>query len=193
MSAGEQTGWDSLSTFGMLPPGAHVKKGEALFPRIDVEKELASIAAEHEAAMAAQAGQASGEEKPAATGETRAQEKTEAPEEPGFSEITIDDFAKVELRLAKVVACEYIEKADKLLKLTVRMGGEERTICSGIRKWYEPQDLIGKTVVVVANLKPRKMRGIVSHGMILCASDPNDEKLSIVTTLSDMEDGFQVR
>ena len=193
VSAGEQTGWDSLSTFGMLPPGAHVKKGEALFPRIDVEKELASIAAEHEAAMAAQAGQASGEEKPAAAGETRAQEKTEASEEPGFSEITIDDFAKVELRLAKVVACEYIEKADKLLKLTVRMGGEERTICSGIRKWYEPQDLIGKTVVVVANLKPRKMRGIVSHGMILCASDPNDEKLSIVTTLSDMEDGFQVR
>ena len=79
------------------------------------------------------------------------------------------------------------------MKLTVKMGEEERTICSGIRQWYKPEDLIGKTVVVVANLKPRKMRGIVSHGMILCASDPKDEKLSIVTTLTDMKDGWTVR
>ena len=86
------------------------------------------------------------------------------------AEITIDDFARIDLRLAKVINCELIEGADKLLKLTVKLGNEERTICSGIRKWYTPADMIGKTVVVVANLKPRKMRGIESHGMILCAS-----------------------
>jgi methionyl-tRNA synthetase len=75
----------------------------------------------------------------------------------------------------------------------VKIGDEERTICSGIRKWYQREDLIGKTVVVVANLKPRKMRGIISHGMILCASDPADERLTVITTLAEAEHGWTVR
>lgn len=180
--------WDSLSVFGVLEPGTKVQKGEALFPRIDVEKELAALEAAH-----APAQEAKEPEKPAKQEQKQPEpEKQEAETFPA-QEISIEDFAKIDLRLGLVTACETIEKADKLLKLTVRMGEEERTICSGIRQWYEPKDLIGKTVVVVANLKPRKMRGIISHGMILCASDAADERLSVVTTLAEAEHGWTVR
>ena len=184
VTEGEDTAWASLSTFGVLKPGTEVKKGECLFPRIDIEKELCAL----DALYGEQALAEKKEEIPLpASCPCEEEEKEEKPE------ITIDDFAKIDLKLGLVTNCETIEKADKLLKLTVKMGEEERTICSGIRQWYKPEDLIGKTVVVVANLKPRKMRGIVSHGMILCASDPKDEKLSIVTTLTDMKDGWTVR
>ena len=184
VTEGEDTAWASLSTFGVLKPGTEVKKGECLFPRIDIEKELCAL----DALYGEQAPAEKKEEIPLpASCPCEEEEKEEKPE------ITIDDFAKIDLKLGLVTNCETIEKADKLLKLTVKMGEEERTICSGIRQWYKPEDLIGKTVVVVANLKPRKMRGIVSHGMILCASDPKDEKLSIVTTLTDMKDGWTVR
>ena len=184
VTEGEDTAWASLSTFGVLKPGTEVKKGECLFPRIDIEKELCAL----DALYGEQAPTEKKEEIPLpAACPCEEEEKEEKPE------ITIDDFAKIDLKLGLVTNCETIEKADKLLKLTVKMGEEERTICSGIRQWYKPEDLIGKTVVVVANLKPRKMRGIVSHGMILCASDPKDEKLSIVTTLTDMKDGWTVR
>jgi len=182
--------WDSLSVFGVLEPGTKVQKGEALFPRIDVEKELEALAAAHAPKDAPQpeVKEEKKEQKPAEP------VKEEKPEEKfPADEISIEDFAKIDLRLGLVTACETIEKADKLLKLTVKIGDEERTICSGIRKWYQPEDLIGKTVVVVANLKPRKMRGIISHGMILCASDPADERLTVITTLSEAEHGWTVR
>ena len=87
---------------------------------------------------------------------------------------------------------EYIEGADKLLKNTVKIGDEIRTICSGIRKYYEPKDIIGKTVVVVSNLPPRKLRGVESFGMLLCAVDDKNDKLSLVTLDRDLGDGLEV-
>ena len=114
-------------------------------------------------------------------------------EEEPPAEIEYDDFAKVDLRLAKVVACEEIKKSKKLLKLTLEVGEETRTVVSGIKQWYTPVDLVGKTVVLVANLKPVTLCGVESHGMILCASDAADENLSALTTLANMASGLKVR
>ena len=183
--------------FGGTVAGTKVEKGEALFPRIDVQKELAELAAEQEAAKAAAAAKA------AVTAGAAEAKKAETPAAPAESaadaapaavpEIGYEDFEKIDLRLAKVVNCEEVKRAKKLLKLTLDVGGEERTVVSGIKKWYAPEDLIGKTVVLVANLKPVKLCGIESRGMILCASDEADEKLSALTTLSEMESGLKVR
>lgn len=110
-----------------------------------------------------------------------------------ISEITIDYFAKIALKVGKVVAAEKVEKADKLLKLTVDLGEEKtRTIVSGIAKWYTPEDMVGKSIVVVSNLKPVKLRGILSEGMILCASDDEDN-LSIVAPITNIKAGSEVR
>ena len=188
----EAVGW------GGTEPGTGVHKGEALFPRIDVEKELASLEAETLAAMAAAGAAAAAQ---AAGGETPAQTQPPAPAASAPegapaaapAEIAYEDFEKIDLRLAKVVACEEVKRAKKLLKLTLDVGGEERTVVSGIKQWYAPEDLLGKTVVLVANLKPVKLCGIESRGMILCASDEADEKLSALTTLREMESGLKVR
>lgn len=106
-------------------------------------------------------------------------------------EITIDDFDKVKLKVAKVVNCENHPKADKLLVLTLKIGDETRTVVSGIKKWYSAEDLIGKKVVVVTNLKPVKLRGIESRGMVLAAED-NEGKLSLLTTLDELNDGASI-
>ena len=188
----EAVGW------GGTEPGTGVHKGEALFPRIDVEKELASLEAETLAAKAAAGAAAAAQ---AAGGETPAQAQPAAPAASAPegapaaapAEIAYEDFEKIDLRLAKVVACEEVKRAKKLLKLTLDVGGEERTVVSGIKQWYAPEDLLGKTVVLVANLKPVKLCGIESRGMILCASDEADEKLSALTTLREMESGLRVR
>ena len=105
------------------------------------------------------------------------EEKTaeKKPKIEGLAQIGIDDFAKVELRAAKVVACEPIKKAKKLLKLTLDDGEGERTVASGIAKWYKPEDLIGRTVVLVANLKPATLCGVESQGMILAADAGEDD------------------
>ena len=179
--------------WGGSVPGSVVHKGEALFPRIDVEAELAYFAAEAEKAKAALAP---AQEAPAAApapAEAAAPAKHGHGEEEAPSEIEYDDFAKVDLRLAKVVACEEIKKSKKLLKLTLEVGEETRTVVSGIKQWYTPDDLVGKTVVLVANLKPVTLCGVESHGMILCASDAADENLSALTTLANMESGLKVR
>ena len=105
--------------------------------------------------------------------EEKAAEKK--PKIEGLAQIGIDDFAKVELRAAKVVACEPIKKAKKLLKLTLDDGEGERTVASGIAKWYKPEDLIGRTVVLVANLKPATLCGVESQGMILAADAGEDD------------------
>ena len=105
--------------------------------------------------------------------------------------ITIDDFAKIDLRLAKVIAAERVEKADKLLKLRLKVGDSERTVVSGIAKHYSPEDMVGRTVVIVANLKPAKLRGIMSEGMILCAEDA-EGKLGLVTVEGGFPDGSEV-
>ena len=152
--------WESVQKFGGIRPGTQVKKGAAIFPRYDVKKELESIAAERAAQAPAP------EKKPEAL--KKAAPKAEAPAGP----IGIEDFAKVKLIAAKIIACEKVEKSDKLLKSTLDCGnGETRTVVSGIAKWYSPEEMPGKTVVLVANLAPRKMRGVLSEGMLLCAED----------------------
>ncbi len=182
--------------WGGSVPGSTVHKGEALFPRIDAEAELAYFAAEAEkakaaaapAAQPAPAAQAAPVEATPAAPAKHGHDDDEAP-----AEIEYDDFAKIDLRLAKVVACEEIKKSKKLLKLTVEVGEETRTVVSGIKQWYAPDDLVGKTVVLVANLKPVTLCGVESRGMILCASDAADENLSALTTLAEMESGLKVR
>jgi methionyl-tRNA synthetase len=125
------------------------------------------------------------------------QQKPQEPEAPALppikDEITYDDFAKMDLRLGKVVACEEVKRSKKLLKLTVDIGSEQRTVVSGIKNWYKPEDLVGKTVVVVANLKPVTLCGVESHGMILCASDPEDRELAFVTPAKGLTPGWVVR
>jgi methionyl-tRNA synthetase len=95
--------------------------------------------------------------------------------------ITIDDFVKIDLRVAKVLVAERIPKADKLLRLEVDLGYEKRQILSGIAQWYAPEDLIGRRIIIVANLAPRKMRGLESHGMLLAASHGEDGKPILAT------------
>ncbi len=173
------TQWPSLH-FGAMPAGGKTKKGETLFPRIDIKKELADIVPD-----APKAPPKPAEAKPAAP-------KAEKPAEECIS---IDEFDRVKLRVARVLTAERVEGSDKLLKLTLRLGPNdpERTVVSGIAKFYAPQDLVGRQVVLVANLKPAKLRGIRSEGMILCASDADDQRLTLVTVAGDMEDGAYIR
>ena len=157
IGAGEEISqYASAGIFGLLPVNVTVKKGETLFPRIDMAKELAELEADRKAKMEAAAKAAA--------------PKAEKKEEAGVvSLIDIDDFAKVELRVAQVTACEPVPKADKLLKLQLDDGMGGRQVVSGIAKFYTPEDLIGKKIVLVSNLKPAKLRGVPSEGMILAA------------------------
>ena len=168
--------WDSILSYGGLKPGTKVHKGEALFPRIVEEKEKPAKAEKQQK-----------KEQPAP--QPAAEEKAKT--------ITYDQFMEMELRTAKVLSCEPVKGADKLLLFKLDDGTEkERTIVSGIRKWYgDGQALVGKTVIIVANLKPAKIRGIVSEGMILSAADEADENLSVSTILSDanLPAGVRVR
>lgn len=150
------------AVWGKLATGTKVQKGEPLFPRIEVTEagETVIAATKKTAAKAIKA------EAP------KAEAKKEAkPAAAAAGEINIDDFAKIDLRVATVVAAERVPKTDKLIKLQVKIGDEERTIVSGIAQHYEPENLIGKNVIVIANLKPAKLRGIESRGMVLAASD----------------------
>ncbi len=144
------------------------KEIDALFPRLNVEKELDEL-----------------EKLADKKEEEKVEEKTES-----APLITIDDFCRVQLRVAEVLACEKVEKADKLLKLTLKVGDEQRTVVSGIAKYYTPEEMVGKRVVLVANLQPRVMRGIESRGMILCASE--GDKLTLVTPESLIGSGAEV-
>ena len=162
----------NLDRFGAYSSGTKVtERPEILFARIDPTVIAGQIEAIEEAQRAASAPKA----------------------EPEMPEIDYSDFEKLDLRLAKVTACEEVKRSKKLLKLTLEVGSETRTVVSGIKNFYKPEDLLGKTVVLVANLKPIKLCGIESHGMILCASDDADSKLSALTTLSEMESGLKVR
>lgn len=177
----EQIGADeSLITYenagktGVLPADVTVKKGPALFPRIDVEKEIEELNSLIEKQMA------------------EAKAKEEKREIEGLAEIAFDDFAKVELRVAKVMECEPIKKAKKLLKLKVNDGTDElRQVVSGIAPWYKPEDLIGKSVVIVANLKPAKLCGEISNGMIL-AGDTSDGNVKVLF-VDGLDAGTQLR
>ena len=165
---------ESLKVFGELDFNLSIERGPVMFPRIDAEKKLQELEAIKEEMM-----KKMGVEKREIT--------------PIKEEITIDDFAKLDFRVVKVLECEKVKKADKLLKLTVEIGGETRTVVSGIAKHYKPEDLIGKKVILVANLKPAKLRGIESHGMILAASSDDDSLLELPMINSDIDTGSVVR
>ena len=173
--------WDSLKTFGLLPAGTRVCKGDALFPRIDVNRELEALSGGKEATEESGAG----EKQPKK--EQKAEKKHEEPEYP--EEVSIDDFFKCKLQVGRVLACEKVEKSNKLLKFRLSFGKDgERTILSGIAKYYTPEELVGRQVVAITNLAPRKIAGIESQGMILSALDSEDN-LTLVGVHADTEDG----
>ena len=169
--------WDSIcQPFGALPMNTKVCKGEALFPRLDVQKELERDQPKPEAPKA----EAKKEEKKPAKGH-------EAPEFP--AEISIDDFAKCKMQVARVLECKKVEKSSKLLQFRLSFGKDgERTILSGIAKYYDPATLVGRQVVAIVNLAPRKIAGIESQGMILSAVD-EDDNLRLVTVGEGVKDG----
>lgn len=155
-----------------------VTEGDALFPRMDIKKELEDL-----------------EKISLASGEKKVEEKPKKQEDKkevqvGDGLITIDKFFETKLKVAKVTACEKVEKADKLLKLTLQVGEETRTVVSGIALSYTPEEMVGKSVVLVANLKPAKLRGIESQGMVLCAMQ--DGKPVLVSPESVVESGAEV-
>ena len=172
IGAGEDArAWESAAIFGVLPADVTIHRGENLFPRIDMEKELKELENLEKKPEEAKPAQA-----------PKAAAKSEAPAQSEY--ITIDDFAKVKFVTAKVLACEAVPKSAKLLRFTLDCGEETpRQILSGIHEWYEPEDLVGKTVVACTNLKPRKMMGIMSNGMLISAvkEEPDgSEKLHLV-------------
>jgi methionyl-tRNA synthetase len=171
--------WDSSRTYD-------THTSAPLFPRIDLEKELGELAAmmakpEGEKAPAVcDPGTAASAEEKAQPSAAQAAAPSEAKPQPpeGVGIIGIEDFAKVELRIAKILECGHVEKAKKLLKLQLDLGYEKRQIVSGIAEWYSPEDLIGKKIIVVANLKPAQLRGVESQGMLL-AADSGDRAVVI--------------
>ena len=169
------TNFTKLKKFGQLKVGTKVNKGANLFNRLDVDKELKELdaIAEKEAAKSTAAN------------------VDAAKEEQKMEQISIEDFAKIQLRTAKVLSCERVEKSDKLLVFKLQVGDEVRQVVSGIAQHYAPEYLVGKTVVLVANLKPAKIRGVESNGMILCAAD--DEHVIFVTPEKDIDSGKVVR
>jgi methionyl-tRNA synthetase len=171
----ELTTWDSLGQFGVIEEGTTVLKGDPIFPRLDVEEEVNFIK-EKMQGTAPQA-QAKKEEKVESIAET--------------DEITIDDFMKVDLRVAEVMKAEPVKKADKLLKLQLNLGYETRQVVSGIAQYYKPEDLVGQRVICVTNLKPVKLRGELSQGMILAGSQ--DGKLALATVPESLPLGSKVK
>ena len=155
--------WETAGVYGSLPQTVTVHKGAALFPRIDMNKELAFL----EERMDKQKKAAEKAAKKAEKAAKKDEKKLEG------VMIGIDDFAKVELKTAKILSCEPVKKSDKLLCLQVKLGEEKRQIVSGIAEYYKPEDMVGKTVIVVSNLKPAKLRGVESQGMILAADTPD--------------------
>ena len=162
----EDNTWDKCCTYGVLPLDAEVKKGETLFPRIDMEKALAELAPE--------------------SADTS---------KPVLADVDIDHFAACDMRVCKILTCQAVPKSEKLLKFTLNDGSpNERTILSGIHKYYEPEELVGKKVVAILNLPPRKMMGIESNGMLLSAVKEVDGKevLNLMIVNDDVPEGSQL-
>lgn len=163
----------SLSTFGGLKVGESVGEPKVLFSRIDAEKLIAELVAKQE--------------------EQQKAEKAKIKEVQGVAQIGIEDFAKVELKVAEIKACEPVKRAKKLLKLTLDDGsGTDRIVASGIAKWYAPDDLVGKKIIVVANLKPATLCGVESNGMIL-AADCSEDDVKVIFVDSSIPNGSKIR
>ncbi|WP_125154578.1 methionine--tRNA ligase [Clostridium rectalis] len=167
------TTWDSIASFDGTKAGTKISKGEAIFPRIDIDKKIQELNELREQQMKAN--------------------RKEQEMEPLKEEITIDEFEKLDLRVAKVLECEAVKGAKKLLKLKVNLGGEIRQVVSGISKFYKPEELIGKNIILVANLKPVKLRGEVSQGMILAGATNDDSKLFVIDVPEELPTGSIVR
>lgn len=164
--------YEGIERFGLIADGTKVAENtEILFRRLDIKEVTEKAGAMYAARKTAVSTDDKKEIKPA---------------------VTIDDFAKLDLRVAKVIRAEKVEKADKLLHLTIDVGGEERSIVSGIAKFYAPESVVGKDVIIIANLAPVKLRGIESQGMILCAED-KDGKVVIVSPETAVISGAEVR
>ncbi|MCL2592953.1 MAG: methionine--tRNA ligase [Defluviitaleaceae bacterium] len=161
--------WENSKKFGVLAKEIEIKKGAIVFPRIEIEKEVKV------------------DEK-----EAKKDQKKPKQEEKTEDLITIDDFAKVKLKVGEVLECEKVEGSDKLLKSQIKVGERVHQIVSGIANFYSPEEMVGKKVVVVTNLKPAKLRGVISEGMILAASDA-DGNLNLVTIDGSLENGAEVR
>jgi len=170
INEGALTAWESISEFGKLPEGHKVEKGESLFPRIDIEKELEEL---------------DSLSKPK---EVEKVVETNAKTSKAKAEITIEDFSKLDLKVATVIDCKAHPKADRLLILTLKVGDTQRQVVSGIAEFYDPKTILGQNVILVANLKPVKLRGELSEGMILAAT--SEGTLKLVT--ADIENGSTV-
>ena len=176
--------WESLLEFNGMVPGQKVGTPEILFARIDAAKKIEEINKINEAKAPKEPVKA---EEPKTEKSEKSEDEKEANDD-GF--ITIDDFAKLDMRVAEVLKVERHPNADKLLVFQLKIGEEVRQVVSGIAKWYKPEDLVGKKVVMVYNLKPVTLRGIESNGMILSAE--KGKKLSVVSTLDDMPSGATI-
>lgn len=166
--------FESIKEFSLTNFGNTVDKGENLFQRLDVQKEIEFL------------------DTPNNTKEEKKMEEKKEEQEGIVNYITIDDLDKVKLLTGKIINSEKVEGADKLLKNTVQIGNETRTIVSGIAKYYKPEEVIGKTVIVVSNLPPRKLRGIESNGMLLCACDEEKDIVSLLTVDTPVDSGKEV-
>ncbi|MCM3570818.1 methionine--tRNA ligase [Neobacillus mesonae] len=167
--------WETLEKFGVIPSGIKVQKDAPLFPRLEIAEEVEFIKAKMQGGSA---------EAPAVE-----EKKEEKPEE--LAEISIDDFMKIDLRVAEVVEAEPVKKADKLLKLQLDLGYEKRQVVSGIAQYYKPEELVGRKVICITNLKPVKLRGELSQGMILAGS--KDGQLSLATVDQSLPNGAKVK
>lgn len=159
--------YESTKTFGVLKPGTKVGEAVPLFARIDADKKLEELAAEHEA---------------------KTEKKIEIA--PYKDYIEFDEWEKLDIRVGKVLECEPVKKSKKLLRFTLEVGNEKRQILSGISQFHKPEELIGKNVIFIANLKPRKMMGLESCGMILSAE--YNDSLTVLTTLNDVQSGAEI-
>ena len=167
--------WEEADQWGILEHGTQVQKGEQLFPRIDISQ-ITIVE----------------ETKKVDLDQKETLERSEIHEfVPIKEEISIEDFSKIDLRVGKVLSAEKVEKTDKLMKLEVEVAGEVRTVVSGIAKHYAPEDLVNQYVVLVANLKPTKLRGITSQGMILAASQ--GEVLEVLMVNKNLPGGARVK
>ncbi len=171
LSYDENAGLES-AVFGGLQAGAKIEKLPPIFPRIDVKKELKEV---EQLVLSLKKAQ-----------------KQEGEKEQKIAQISIEDFAKTQLQIGEIVACERVAKSEKLLHETVKVGGEIRSVVSGIAKYYTPEEMVGKKVVLVTNLKPVKLCGVLSEGMMLCAENA-DGTLSLLSPERDTESGAKVR
>src|SRR5699024_7949470 len=174
--------WDSAYEQGVVSAGTMVQKGEPIFPRLDMEDEVKGI----------QEMMKKTKKEYKQDSEQTEDEKKNEQQEDEKEIVNFDDFMKLDLRVAEVVRCEKVENADKLLKLQVDLGKEKRQVISGIAEHYQPDELIGKKVICVTNLKPVKLRGEMSEGMILSGENPNNGKLSLATVDSSLPNGSVV-